>query len=117
MQVELEDAINRCRDAVDRFAHDPRLDELVCLETRSLHLLALAAYHMCNGVWTKDRSKAVEEIFRRALDVHESFAEDQAKLKYYRRLEERDKQLRKEGIYIRQITGQLGATRIQDGHT
>jgi hypothetical protein len=38
-------------------------------------------------------------------------------LKYYRRLEERDKQLRKEGIYIRQQTGQLGATQIQDGHT
>jgi hypothetical protein len=34
---------------------------------------------MRNGVWTKDRSEAVEEVFRKALDVHESFPEKQTK--------------------------------------
>ena len=76
MQIDLERAIDSCREAVDAFAVDLKDDERVCLETRSLAVASSVTARIYSGVWTEERSKEVEEIFKKAIDAHERFAKE-----------------------------------------
>jgi hypothetical protein len=73
MELELQDVIRDCRAVVEKFSHDFSNDEVVCLATQSLWLVAFAAAEAYDGVWTVERSQEVEAIFELAITSHRRF--------------------------------------------
>jgi DICT domain-containing protein len=71
MEIELDERIAACRVVVDGFAAGAADEAAVCRETQSLYLAAVTANRAYDGIWTRERSKTVEELLKKALEVHE----------------------------------------------
>ncbi len=76
LEVKLDQQIANARQVVGEFAAGRGDEAKMCRATENVQVLAIAASKAGDGIWTKARSDSVEALLKKALDVHQSLANE-----------------------------------------